>query len=258
MSNIPEPAQYLLRIDDLCPSVDRQRLDRLLLLLHSYSIRPILAVVPDNQDPELENMPPDSEFWLKMRELESLGAAIALHGYHHQCISCGKSLIPLHKRTEFAGLPFEEQQQMMRAGLEILRSHGLHPELWVSPRHGFDKNTLTALREEGIRYLSDGLTRIPFLRGGVVWIPQQLWAPASRSKGLWTICLHPNFMTDAQMETLQDFLEKHAEQFTSFARVCIEFIPIELNTRERLFEMTAIWRLRLRHSLKRVSSIGRR
>lgn len=256
MNRIPEPAQYLLRLDDLCPSMDRQGLERILALVRTYEIRPILAVVPENRDPDLERSSPDPEFWSKMRELQSNGAAIALHGYHHQSFSSGKSLVSLHRYTEFAGLAFEEQRRMLRAGLEILRGHGLHPELWVAPRHGFDTNTLTALREEGIRYLSDGLARVPFLRRGIVWIPQQLWAPAHRRKGLWTICLHPNSITDAQRKVLQAFLEEHAEQFTSFERIRSEFAPEKLSAREALFEAIALWRLRLRQSRKRVSSIG--
>ncbi len=257
MDRIPEPAQYLIRIDDLCPSVDHRRLERLLALVRAYAIRPILAVVPDNRDPELACSPADPEFWQKMRELESLGAATALHGCYHHCASRGKSLIPLHRRTEFAGLPLDEQREMLCAGLEILRGHGLHPALWVAPRHGFDRNTLTALRGEGINYLSDGLARIPFLREGVVWIPQQLWAPVSRRRGLWTICLHPNSMTQTQSDALRAFLEKHAEQCTSFERVCAEFTPGELHAREALLEAVALWRLRLRRVRKRALSMKR-
>lgn len=255
-NRIPEPAQYLLRLDDLCPSADRQALEQILALVCAHAIRPILAVIPENQDPHLESSSPDPEFWHKMREFESTGSAIALHGYRHLCVARGKSLIPLHRHTEFAGLPLDEQRRMLRAGLQILRGHGLHPALWVAPRHGFDKNTLAALREEGIRYLSDGLARIPFLRGGVVWIPQQLWAPASRRKGLWTICLHPNSMTQAQIDSLEAFLEKHSGQFTSFDCIRSEFAPEALNAREVLFQAAALWRLRLRRARKRAWPIA--
>lgn len=255
-NRIPEPAQYLLRVDDLCPSVDSRGLERILALTRTYAISPILAVVPENLDQELQHSSPDLEFWSKMRQLESAGAAIALHGLHHRCVSYGKSLVPLHKRTEFSGLPLEEQRRMLHKGLEILRGHDLHPALWVAPRHGFDKNTLIALREEGINYLSDGLARIPFLREGVVWIPQQLWAPANRRKGLWTVCLHPNSMTQAHADALEDFLRKHAAQFTSLHRVLAEFSPEKLNAREAFFQAAELWRLRLRHTRKCVLSIG--
>jgi predicted deacetylase len=257
MSRIPRPAQYLLRIDDLCPVVDHSRFERILELVRTDGIHPILAIVPDNRDPQLMRSPSDPEFWQKMRELESFGAVIALHGCNHLCTSHGKSLIPLHRHTEFSGLPLEEQKLMVRSGLAILRENGLHPALWVAPRHGFDGNTLKALREEGIRYLSDGFARIPFERGGVVWIPQQLWAPESHNKGLWTICLHPNSMTQKQMGGLQAFLEKRAGQFTSFDRICAEFVPTELNAGEALFAAAALWRLRMRRLRRSVLSARR-
>lgn len=251
MARIPALAQYLLRIDDLCPTVHRRSWLRLYGILREFGIRPILAVVPDNQDPELQPSPPDPEFWNQMRGLASDGAAIAIHGYQHRCTKRGKSLIPFHRRTEFAGVPVEEQRAMLEAGLAMLRAERLNPLLWVAPRHGFDRNTLAALREVGIGYLSDGLTRRPFARGGIVWIPQQIWEPVEREQGLWTICLHPNSVTGSKAEGLRMFLKRHASQFTSFDRVITEFEPAELNFAERLDEASAMGRTRLRRAVKR-------
>jgi predicted deacetylase len=97
---ISRPAQYLLRFDDLCPTMDRERWERFLPLLAQYKIRPILAVVPDNQDRALELSPPDAGFWEEMRARQASGATIALHGYRHLCVNRGRSLVPL------AGLKF--------------------------------------------------------------------------------------------------------------------------------------------------------
>ena len=252
MARVPAPAQYLLRIDDLCPTVDQRRWLRLRDIVREFGIRPILAVVPDNQDPELRRSPPDPEFWKQMRELEASGAAIAIHGYRHQCESRGASLIPFHGHTEFAGLDVKEQQWMLQAGLEILRSKGLNPRLWVAPRHGFDWNTLTALKQVGISHLSDGFAQRPFLRGGVVWIPQQIWEPVERSSGLWTICLHPNSMTREKAEELRAFLGRRAGQFTSFDRVTAGLKATELEPGERLLEIAVMERARLRRYVKRI------
>lgn len=135
---IPKPAQFLLRFDDLCPTLSVAKWQRLLPLIQRFHLRPILAVVPDNLDPELELSPPDPEFWAQMRALEAAGATIALHGYRHLCQSTGRSLLPLHRRTEFAGVPLAIQRQWIHAGLEILRSQRLNPKIWIAPRHGFD------------------------------------------------------------------------------------------------------------------------
>jgi len=45
-----------------------------------------------------------------MRTLEAAGATITLHGYRHLCRSKGKSLVPLHSHSEFAGVPQELQR----------------------------------------------------------------------------------------------------------------------------------------------------
>jgi predicted deacetylase len=250
---IPKPAQYLLRFDDLCPTVALGRWERFLPLIEEFRLRPILAVVPENRDRELDRSEPDPEFWARMRALEAGGATIALHGYRHLCRSKGKSLVPLHTHSEFAGVPLELQREWIAAGLNILRSEGLNPRIWVAPRHGFDSNTLQALRAEGMGLLSDGLARVPFIREGVTWIPQQLWSPAIKSKGLWTICIHTNTARSSQVDQMRTFLRRHAAQFTSVDRVVAELKPEKLSASERLYEAFALWRVRASRARKKTS-----
>ena len=242
---LPKPAQYLLRFDDLCPTLSIGCWQYLQSLVEEFQLRPVLAIVPDNRDEELQQSPPDPEFWPRMRALEAAGSTIALHGYRHLCASRGRSLVPLHRMSEFAGVPAAIQQEWIHEGLAILRSHGLSPRAWVAPRHGFDANTLNAIRKEGIDLLSDGLARIPFKHGGITWIPQQLWEPVEKSSGLWTICIHPNTVTDAQFTALHAFLMTHAAQFTSVDRVLAEFNPASLNFAERASAQCALWRIQL-------------
>jgi predicted deacetylase len=235
------PARYLLRFDGLCPTMSRRKWERFDALIEEFEIRPILAVIPDNRDSDLAVESPDPEFWKRMRTMEAIGAAIALHGYQHVCDSRNRGLVPLHRRTEFAGVDEATQQEWIHNGLEILRNHGLNPRLWVATRHGFDRNTLRALRTEGIAYLSDGFARLPFTRGGVTWIPQQLWVPVNKPRGLWTICIHSNNAGDWLVKRLRAFLQQHAGQFTSFDRVMEEYRPGPLGLTERVCEAIALW-----------------
>lgn len=241
---VPKPAQYLLRFDDLCPTVSRRRWEPFLPLIQEFGIKPILAVVPDNKDQDLQRAEPNPEFWSQMRDLESAGATIALHGYRHLCRSKGKSLVPLHRHSEFAGLPADTQRQWILAGLHILRGHGLTPRVWVAPRHGFDRHTLRALRDEGIELVSDGLARVPFTRDGLTWLPQQLWEPVEKSKGLWTICVHPNAASEAKLEQLRAFLLQHGRQFTSVDQILTMLHPARLTAPERIYEFLSEWRIR--------------
>lgn len=239
---IPKPAQYLLRFDDLCPTISQRRWKRFLPLIEEFRLKPILAVIPDNRDYKLQTAKPDPEFWDIMRALEFRGAAIALHGYQHLCQSWEGSLLPLHRSSEFAGVPEATQREWIHNGLEILRGHRLTPRLWVAPRHGFDWTTLAVLRDEGINVLSDGFARVPVSRGGMTWIPQQLWAPVEKSKGLWTICIHPNSVGGEMVDKLRAFLLKHAAQFTSVDRVLSEFDVSQMSVAEQAYERMALWR----------------
>jgi predicted deacetylase len=215
----PDAAQYLIRFDDLCPTMLSARFERFLSIIARFDVKPILAVVPDNQDPDLNFQAPDPSFWLRMRSLESAGAAIAMHGYRHLCVSRGKSLLGLRRETEFAGIEAPLQRQWIRSGLEILRENGLNPRLFVAPRHGFDRHTLIALEAEGLPVLSDSFAHRPFLRQNILWIPQQLWEPVRKTTGLWTICIHTNTSTPELENKLEEFLCEHSHQFTSFDRV---------------------------------------
>jgi predicted deacetylase len=246
MGVIPKPAQYLLRLDDLCPTHPPARWDRFRKVIEEFGIRPILAVIPDNRDPQLNGSPYDSRFWNQMREMEAGGATIAVHGYQHRCVALGESLLGLDRWSEFAGVDPDTQRAWIRAGFAILRERGLDPQLWIAPRHGFDRNTLGALEAEGVEYISDGFARVPHRRHGVIWIPQQLWSPVAKSKGLWTICLHPRTAKDLDIERLRWFLKGHWPQFISFDHVVKEFEGQALGARERIYERLALWRVQRR------------
>jgi predicted deacetylase len=177
--------------------------------------------------------------------MEATGAAIGLHGYRHVCKSTGRSLVPLHATSEFAGVLENIQEEWIRAGLGILRGHGLNARIWVAPRHGFDEGTLRALRNEGIGAISDGFARLPFMRGGLTWIPQQLWGPVEKGRGVWTICIHSHTASDDLVEEISAFVSRHAAQFTSVDRVLDEFEPKELDIVERLFGAYSLGRVRI-------------
>jgi predicted deacetylase len=248
-----DPALYLLRFDDLCPTMDHRLWERFVPLIQEFGIRPILAVVPENADPELKIAPPDPVFWEHMRAMEALGATIALHGYRHICASRGRSLVPLGRHSEFAGAAENTQHEWICAGLNILRGHGLNPLMFVAPRHGFDESTLRALRTNGIGLISDGFARVPFRRNGLIWIPQQLWAPVEKQQGLWTICIHSNSTDSAQVDELRRFLWRHARQFTSVERVLREWMPMELNLTERAYGAWMLGRIQLSRFRKKWS-----
>jgi predicted deacetylase len=237
-------AQYLIRFDDLCPTMATEPFERYLSIIASHRVRPILAVIPDNQDPAFMLQDANPSFWTRMRALESAGATIALQGYRHQCANRGQSILGLSKDTEFAGVEERLQREWIRSGLNILRGYGLCPRLFVAPRHGFDRTTLRVLAREGLGFLSDGFARRPFTRGEVVWIPQQLETPERQETGLWTIRIHANTASPSLEENLRNFMRDTASQFTTFDRVLIDYDPAKLGWTERVSERMIKRRIR--------------
>jgi predicted deacetylase len=247
---IPAPARYLLRFDDLCPTVAAENWALFESLIVEFRLRPILAVVPDNCDPELQPSYPDPEFWTRMKALETRGSTMGLHGYRHLCQSRGRGIAGWHKQTEFAAVAPATQREWIADGLRILRGRGLNPRIWVAPRHGFDRATLAALKAEGIQLVSDGFARQAFVRCGLTWIPQQLWAPEEKPAGLWTICLHPNTASSQQIAALGEFLRGHAAEFISVDEALAQFPPQPLPLTERIYAGMALWRRRYSQASK--------
>ena len=136
-----------------------------------------------------------------------------------------------------------------------MRGHGLGPQIWVAPRHGFDDVTLEVLREEGIGLISDGFARELFLDGGVVWIPQQLWSPVEKRDGVWTICLHANTATDAAVTALDDFLGRFAGSFTSVDAVATGVSRVR-DWQDRVFHQWMLGRIRLSRLRRKLLARG--
>jgi predicted deacetylase len=207
-------AEYLLRLDDACPTMHPGKWEAVERILAPHGIKPIVAIVPANEDPALVRAAVDPAFWQRARGWVRTGWVIALHGYLHSLRTSLPGLVPVQGRSEFVGLPLEEQRRRIREGVKALETNGLPAEAWVAPAHGFDMTTLQALRlESEIRLISDGFARRAYSREGFTWLPQQLWRPRSMKKGLWTICLHPNEMNENALRTLDEFLAAHEGSF---------------------------------------------
>jgi predicted deacetylase len=199
-------ARYLLRFDDLCPTMNWMVWDEIEGLLDKYSIQPILAIVPDNHDPKLRIEAPNPRFWERARAWQVKGWIIGQHGYTHIYDSASPGIVRWWNQSEFAGHPYAVQYSRVSEGLKSLRAHGLSPILWIAPSHSFDQITLQVLGEVGIRIISDGVSFRPYRdHRGLIWIPLQPWKPWVLDFGYWSVCQHHN--TLATVEYLTQFVE---------------------------------------------------
>jgi predicted deacetylase len=201
-------ARYLIRLDDACDTMDRRKWGLLEAVLDRHAIRPIVAVVPDNQDPALVFDSWDDTFWEKVRGWQAKGWTLAMHGHTHVMQPTRHPLlVPFYQRSEFAGLELEAQRAKIRAAWRHFLAEGVTPKMWVGPAHSFDVLTLRALREEtSIIVVSDGIALDSYFEHDFYWIPQQMWRMARRRSGLWTVCLHPNQMSEAAIAALDEVI----------------------------------------------------
>lgn len=209
------PARYLIRIDDICPTMNWSVWSRVEKILADAGVRPLLAVVPDNQDTLLKVDPPAADFWDRARAWQAQGWSIGLHGYRHLYATQDSGLIGRNSYSEFAGVPREEQRAKLRAGIEIFRSHGLTADAWIAPGHSFDATTVDLLPEIGIDTVSDGYALWPFREGDMVWVPLQLGRFFDLPVGDWTVCLHINDWTDADVAKFGAEIAAYRPRITS-------------------------------------------
>ena len=230
--------KYLIRLDDACPTMSKERWGLIESILDKYGVKPMVGVVPHNEDNHLKCDHEDSQFWNKVRTWEEKGWTIALHGYNHCYISENAGINPFWNRSEFAGVPLEEQKKKIRDGIAVFKKYGLNPKYFFAPSHTYDNNTIEALRQESdIRVICDSIGRKPYRKEEFIFIPQIIGhcteIPIS---GIWTFCLHPNVMRDVNIEATESFIQRHHQKFISF-----EDIDLNDTVQKSIFDKMMSW-----------------
>lgn len=101
-----------VRMDDIAPGMDWKKFADFKALLDEYGIKPLIGVVPDNQDRNLErteengkdrheHMPED--FWEYVKGLQEQGWIVAMHGYRHVYTQKKGGVFPLNLFSNLRG-----------------------------------------------------------------------------------------------------------------------------------------------------------
>ena len=205
-----------MRLDDACPKRDIAKWDKMEALLDKYGVKPLVGIIPDCKDPDMDCYTEDADFWIsRIKKWQSKGWTLALHGYNHVFkTECG-GINPVNKRSEFAGVPFEEQEKMIADGVRILRNYGINPKVFFAPAHTFDENTIKALLNvSDIRIISDTPANKPYCKYGMTFVPQQSGRVRKLPFNTVTFCYHPNTMSNVNFVHLEQFLKTN--QFVDF------------------------------------------
>lgn len=207
---------FVIRLDDICPTMRWASMDRAAILFRELDIRPLIGVVPDNRDPTLMLDPPRGDFWDLVRAWAADGWAVAQHGYQHLYVSPSSGMLGIASRSEFAGLPFDEQRRKLSLGREVLMARGIEADTFMAPAHSLDAVTVRALRDQGFRYVTDGFGLFPYDVDGMTFVPQLFGSPLHLGIGVYTVCLHLNEMSAARLERFERFCRQHRREIIDF------------------------------------------
>lgn len=184
-----------LRFDDYHQDTDHKKWVDVLSRYNNRGLRGIIGVIPRYQDERL-----NEEVVGFLHGLQADGWEIAQHGYTHQDIGTGRGGILYDERSEFAGIPLEEQRRRIGSGRDILESHGLHPTTFIPPWHEYDRNTVRALTKEGFNCVNEGRWPVPRTIENVTLVPTHIPGipPNKVGAGVVTLVSHPH-LTDTPM-----------------------------------------------------------
>lgn len=209
--------KYIMRLDDAASRMNVENWTKIELLLDEYRIKPLVGVIPQCEDQQMQIFQKDSCFWDKVLRWKQKGWTIALHGYNHVYCTEKGGINPVNDRSEFAGLSLEEQKKKIRLGVEIFRKHQIEPKVFFAPSHTFDENTIEALQQESsIRIISDTIANKPYSDYGMTFVPQQSGKVRKLPFQMVTFCYHPNVMKESDFDRLESFLNQNSNRFISF------------------------------------------
>lgn len=233
-----------VRMDDITPGMDWEKFRAFKELLDEGQIKPLIGVVPYNRDENLNRTKEnhcreqigsmlkelgesldgeDTEqmFWRYIQLLQKEGWWVALHGWQHLYTQKKGGVFPLNQFSEFAGVPYEKQRQMIREGKQKLESYGVQTDMFMAPAHSFDKNTLKALKEEGFDKVTDGFGSSPYVRQGLRFYPIsfRLESSLKKKKGTTTLVVHTNTMEEKDLSRYRKiFQEKHIISYGEYLK----------------------------------------
>lgn len=196
----------LVRLDDICPTMDIVQFRSAVSLLDRYSIKPLLGIIPYNRDQELFCDKPHRNYNQLINEFSSKGYSFAMHGYHHTCEGSSTNLAVINRRSEFLGEEYSTQVDKIRKGKEKLSEMNISTDTFIAPFHSYDEVTIKALAECGFKYMSDGKSMLPYNWHGIDCIPCRSYGcPKMVLFGHYTAVFHPNEWT--RPEKHADYLE---------------------------------------------------
>lgn len=141
-----------------------------------------------------------------------------MHGFEHVYTTQRGGLFPLNHFSEFAGLSYEKQKQMLEDGKKILEDKGVFTDLFMAPAHSYDRNTLKALKDTGFKGITDGFGDCPYVYRGLTFYPIsfRFSATLKKKKGYSTMVVHTGTNTEKEMEQYEGYFRRGDVMWISY------------------------------------------
>ncbi len=207
-----------IRIDDITADMNWDNFYAFKSILDQYHIKPLIGVVPNCKDENLCMQEAKADFWDCIRQVEREGWTIALHGYEHLYTTKKSGSFPLNNFSEFAGVPYEKQGEMIRYGGQVFQEQGIHTDIFMPPGHTFDHNTVKVLLENGYTTITDGFGKMPYYKNGMKYLPISFLQSRSlkETNGYTTFVYHLNGMSLEAINQFGNMVKEHENRFLSY------------------------------------------
>ncbi len=234
----------LIRFDDIAPNMSWEMMDKCQELLNYYDLKPVMGVIPDNQDNEILKYPKRENFWETVKKWELNNWSIAMHGYNHlyDKETNKKDFFNYGGRSEFFGHSYEDQLSKIKKGLEIFQKNNIQIDTFFAPNHTYDRNTFKALKNSGILKIIDGYGLMPYSFNGIKFVPQLFYKLHILPFGIQSTQIHINYWSDKDFINFKKFIEKHHKKVISadfaFSKISNSYLHKIINsTFEKLLKL---------------------
>lgn len=242
-----------IRIDDVTPDMDFEKFEKFKAILDKHDIKPLIGVVPDNKDKKLKKSEPRADFWEYIKNLQDQGFVVAMHGYNHVYTTRNPGMFPLGDKSEFAGLSYQKQDEMIREGKRMLKANGIITDFFMAPSHSYDKYTLKALRTNGFHKITDGFGNGPYELDGLTFYPisvSKSQTISSKEDGIVSFVYHTNTMNSRDFDTFEKLFDRaDVVSYQEFMKYDTKPRSLKEETKEYMTARAKYFAVRLRRNL---------
>jgi len=211
----------LIRMDDVAENMNWILMDKCELLFDKYEIKPLLGVIPINQDPELLQFPKNSSFWEKVKDWKNKGWEVTMHGCNHLYTqkSDKKDIFNYGGNSEFYGLDYSSQLNKIQIGLQEFKKRNIKVRSFFAPNHIYDQNTLKALKDSNIKIIIDGYGLFPYYKNEILFIPQLFYKEIFLPFGIQSTQMHINNWNNKNYSNFEKFIKKNYKKIVNLDHV---------------------------------------